>query len=96
MKKCTAVIVTLVCILFIGTCYAQDAKKPVEPKQREVMVDRNNDGVVDGVDIYDDSGKVIKRGYDTNGDKRVDRWETYDPNSGMPVVTASDGAYELR
>ena len=46
--------------------------------------------------IYDESGKVVKRGYDTNGDMVVDKWETYDQNTGMPVVTQSDGSFELR
>jgi hypothetical protein len=63
---------------------------------REVQVDRNGDTRIDGVDIYDEGGKVVRRGYDTNNDMVIDRWETYDPNTGMPIVTESDKAYELR
>ena len=96
MKKLAALVLALICVMFIGTCQAQDAGNSTGAKQKEVMVDRNNDGVVDGVDIYNDSGKIIKRGYDTNNDKMVDRWESYDENTGMPVVTGSDTAFELR
>jgi hypothetical protein len=64
--------------------------------QKNVMVDRNNDGKIDGVDIYDDSGKVVKRGYDTNDNMRVDSWETYDENTGLPIVVASDETYLLQ
>ncbi len=63
---------------------------------KEIQVDRNGDTRIDGVDIYDEDGKVVKRGYDTNNDMVIDRWETYDPNTGMPIVTESDKAYELR
>ncbi len=95
MKKYAAVVV-LVCLFFIGVCQAEEAQKSVEAKQKEIMADRDKDGVVDGVDIYDDSGKVVKRGYDDNNDRMVDRWETYDENTGMPIVTESDKAFELR
>jgi len=39
---------------------------------------------------------VVKRGYDSNGDMKVDRWETYDQNTGMPIVVESDAAFLLQ
>ena len=60
------------------------------------MTDLNGDGKVDGVDIYDENGNVVKRGYDTNGDMKVDRWESIDSNTGLPIVVASDESFELR
>ena len=60
------------------------------------MVDRNNDTKIDGIDVYDENGKVAKRGYDTNNDMVIDKWETYDENTGMPIATESDKAFELR
>lgn len=95
MKKCAVMAIVLACLFFIGTCMTAEAQK-VTASQKQVMVDRNNDSKIDGVDIYDDSGKVAKRGYDTNNDMVVDRWETYDENTGMPIVTESDEAFELR
>ena len=74
---------------------AADAEEAA-PKQKEVMVDRDNDGVTDGVDIFNDVGKIIKRGYDTDGNKTVDRWQAYDGNTGMPIVTESDKAFLLQ
>lgn len=96
MKKYAVVAMLLACIIFIGTCQAADAQKPAAARQKQVLVDRNNDGKIDGVDIYDDSGKVVKRGYDDNGDNYVDRWETYDRETGMPIVTQSDKSFELK
>lgn len=86
MKKAVLLIVIIMCLACAGLAFAQ----------KEVMVDRDKDGKTDGVDIYDDSERVVKRGYDTNRDMNVDRWETYDQNTGMPIVTQSDKAFELR
>lgn len=57
---------------------------------REVPVDRNGDGKIDGVDFYDDQGRLVRKGYDENGDGLNDRYLDYDPNTGMPMVTQSD------
>ena len=90
------IVVTLLCVALAGTAFAVPQNQKLSTSPKQVMVDRNNDGKIDGVDIYDDSGKVVKRGYDTNGDGFVERWESYDENSGMPIVTQSDKAFELK
>ncbi len=95
MKKLVALLVVLTVLLSVGICMAAESQK-LSTSQKEVMVDRNNDGKIDGVDIYDDSGKVVKRGYDSNEDMRVDRWETYDENTGTPIVVGSDEAFLLQ
>ena len=95
MKKFAALLVVSAVLLSFGICIAAESEH-LSTKSKNVMVDRNNDGKIDGVDIYDDSGKVVKRGYDTNGDGYVDVWETKDENTGMPIVTQSDKSFELR
>ena len=95
MKKFLMLLVMSAIVLSAGMCMAAESEK-WSTSQKGVTVDRNNDGKVDGVDIYDDSGKVMKRGYDTNDNMRVDRWETYDENTGLPIVVASDEAYLLQ
>ena len=95
MKKFVALSVALAVVMSIGICMAAESQKlSTSPKQ--VMVDRNLDGKIDGVDIYDESGKVVKRGYDSNGDMKVDKWEAYDQNNGMPIVVESDEAFLLQ
>lgn len=96
MKKFAAwIVIVAVAALFAGICAAAESQK-YSTKQKDAMVDRNGDGRIDGVDIYDESGKVVKRGYDTDNDMKVDNWETYDGNTGLPIVTQSDKAYLLQ
>ena len=95
MKKVYAAVVILLCIAFAGSCIAAESEH-LSTKSKNVMVDRNGDNKIDGVDIYDESGKVVKRGYDTDGDSRVDIWETYDQNTGIPIVTQSDKSFLLQ
>jgi len=94
MKKFVALVMLMLCIVLTGVAFAAPQSQTVSTKQ--VLVDRNGDNKIDGVDIYDESGKVVKRGYDTNGDMVVEKWETYDENTGMPIVTESDRSFELR
>jgi hypothetical protein len=94
MKKFVVLVALMLCIVLAGVASAAPQSQMVSTKH--VLVDRNGDNKIDGVDIYDESGKVVKRGYDTNGDMVVDKWETYDENTGMPIVTKSDGAFELK
>ncbi|MDD5173520.1 MAG: hypothetical protein PHV48_01675 [Candidatus Omnitrophica bacterium] len=95
MKKLAVLLVVSALLLSVGICMAAESQK-WSTGQKNVMVDRNNDGKIDGVDIYDESGKVVKRGYDSNGDMNVDNWETYDNNTGMPIVVESDKAFLLQ
>ncbi|MFA5085910.1 MAG: hypothetical protein WC482_06055 [Candidatus Omnitrophota bacterium] len=95
MKKLAVLSVVSALLLSVGICMAAESQKWSTGK-KNVMVDRNNDGKIDGVDIYDESGKVIKRGYDSDEDMNVDNWETYDNNTGMPIVVESDKAFLLQ
>lgn len=95
MKKIAVSVAVMLCLVFAGICIAANSEH-LSTKPKQVLVDRNGDGKIDGVDIYDDSGKVVKRGYDTKGDGFVDRWETYDENTGTPIVTQSDKAFSLQ
>lgn len=95
MKKAYVVVAVFLCIAFASFCMAAESEK-LSTCQKEIMVDRNGDSKIDGVDIYDDNGKVVKRGYDTNEDMMVDNWETYDENTGMPIVTESDKEFLLQ
>lgn len=94
MKKVTVLVAIMLCIAFIGTALAVQQSQKLSTKQ--ILVDRNADTRIDGIDVYDANGKVVKRGYDTNSDMVIDKWETYDENTGMPIVTESDKAFELR
>jgi hypothetical protein len=93
MKKRAGLVLVLVVLLTVGICMAAESQKWSTSQK---MVDRNNDGKIDGVDIYDDSGMVVKRGYDTNENMKVDRWETYDENTGLPIVVESDESFLLQ
>jgi len=95
MKKLAVWLVLLAVLLSVGICMAAESEH-LSTKSKNMMVDRNNDGKIDGVDIYDESGLVVKRGYDSNENMRVDRWETYDENTGMPIVVASDEEFLLQ
>ncbi len=95
MKKIFALVVIMLCVVLAGAAFAAPQSQKVSTEQKSVLVDRNGDTRIDGIDIYDKDGKVIKRGYDTNGDMVIDKWETYDENTGMPIVAESDKAFEL-
>ena len=95
MKKRVALLVALAVLLSVGIITAAESQK-LSTKQKNVMVDRDHDNKIDGVDIYDESGKVVKRGYDSNGDMKVDNWQTYDENTGTPIVVQSDKAFLLQ
>jgi hypothetical protein len=96
--------VALIFTAFTGACYAEDAQAPVvgqaleQPqgqivkarKYKEVPIDRNGDTKIDGVDIYDNDEKLVRQGYDDDGDGMNDRYLDYDPETGMPMVTATD------
>ena len=95
MKKFVVSAVIMLCVCMAGSAFAVPQSQTVSTKQKVVLVDRNGDNRIDGVDIYDENGKVVKKGYDTNNDMVIDRCETYDQNTGLPIVTESDKAFEL-
>ena len=90
--------------VFVSSSHAQEAQSPDQgvsqaapqgemvkaKKYREVPVDRNGDLKIDGVDIYDNDNRLVRKGYDDDGDGLNDRYLNIDPNTGMPMVTASD------
>lgn len=96
MNKVMVVLVVMLAVIFASNLSMAAQSEHLSTKSKQSTVDRNSDGKIDGVDIYDESGKVVKRGYDDNGDMRVDRWQTYDENTGTPIVTQSDSAYLLQ
>jgi len=95
MNKLVVLFVALAVLLSVGICTAAESQR-LSTSSKKVLVDRNIDGMIDGVDIYDDKGNVVKRGYDTNRDMKVDNWETYDENTGLPIVVQSDKAFLLQ
>jgi hypothetical protein len=90
--------------IFVGASHAQEAQSPAEgvnqaapqgevvkaKKYKEVPVDRNGDLKIDGVDIYDNDNRIVRKGYDDDGDGMNDRYLDIDPNTGMPMTAASD------
>ena len=94
--------VILAAAVFVSSSHAQEAQAPVQEqsaaqgemvkarKYKEVPVDRNGDLKIDGVDIYDNDDRIVRKGYDDDGDGLNDRYLKIDPNTGMPMVTASD------
>jgi len=74
----------VLCAVAAGLCYAEApaADKPAEGNVKAVVVDRNNDGIMDGVDEFDKGGRIIRKGYDTDADGQCETWETYDPDTG--------------
>lgn len=96
MYKYLAIVLLLLCVVLAGNVFAVPQHESYSTDQKHIMVDRNGDKAIDGVDIYNSDGKVVKKGYDTNNDMVIDKWDTYDENTGMPIVTESDKAFELR
>jgi len=94
VKKSVALFIVLAVVLSVGISVAAESQK-LSTKGKMTMVDRNKDGKIDGVDIYDENGKVVKMGHDTNNDMVVDKWDATDQETGMPLVVASDSAFEL-
>jgi len=93
MKRIVVLVMMMLCVAFVANVIAVPQSQRISTKT--MLVDRNNDGKIDGVDVYDQNGKVMQRGYDTNNDMVIDRWEQTDENTGLPIVTKSDGAFEL-
>jgi hypothetical protein len=94
MKRVFALaVVVAVCAIIAASVSAVPQHERISTKT--MLVDRNNDGKIDGIDVYDQDGKIMQRGYDTNGDTVIDKWQPTDVNTGLPVVTESDNAYNL-
>jgi len=96
MKKTAVLVALMLCVILAGAVFAVAQHEKLSTGEKQVLVDRNGDKRIDGIDIYNADGKIVKRGYDTNNDMIIDKWETYDENTGMPIVAESDKAFELR
>lgn len=96
MKKYVIAVVLSACVFMSGICVAASSPDQLAPNEKKTIVDRNNDGKSDGVDIFNQDGRLARRGYDTDGDGYVDMWQATDENTGLPIVTQSDKAFELR
>ncbi|MEI8176358.1 MAG: hypothetical protein WCG78_05780 [Candidatus Omnitrophota bacterium] len=88
-----------VAVLFVVGCaaYAHAEGEPQKPagtiasqqfKPREVKMDRNHDGKVDHIEIYDEKGVIVKVENDTKGDGKINEWVTYE--NGIPVKGEKD------
>ncbi|MDD5495780.1 MAG: hypothetical protein PHP46_01610 [Candidatus Omnitrophica bacterium] len=82
--KYLCVALVFLSVLCAGPCMA-----------REIDVDRDGDGTMDGVDVYDQDDRKIRSGYDMDHDGNIERWQTYDPNTGLPDVVPSDSLDEI-
>ncbi len=92
-----AFVLMLACVLLVGVSSAEEAKgAKTAPKEKVVNIDKDNNGVIDEKEIYNEEGKIVRKGYDTNGDGVMERWQSYDPNTGLPNIVGSDTAGELR
>jgi hypothetical protein len=95
--KYLCIAAALACIFAFGACRAESAQAPAPAAgERIVDVDRNGDGTIDGVDVYNEENKLIRRGYDTNNDGVMESYQSYNPNTGLPDVVESDKSMELR
>jgi hypothetical protein len=65
-----------------------ETAKVSQVKPKEIKVDRNYDGVVDRIEIYDDKGAIIRVESDTNADGKIDEWVYYE--GGAPVKGEKD------
>ncbi|MBN1527351.1 MAG: hypothetical protein JW919_07205 [Candidatus Omnitrophica bacterium] len=82
------IMLALLCVAGTNLCHAEPpaADKPAEGDIRAVAVDRDLDGVMDGVDEFDKGGRLIRKGFNAEADGQCETWETYDPQTGMLKV----------
>ncbi len=66
----------------------QTTAKASQVKPKEIKMDRNYDGVVDRIEIYDLKGVITRVESDTNGDGKIDEWVYYE--EGIPVKGEKD------
>jgi antitoxin component YwqK of YwqJK toxin-antitoxin module len=57
-------------------------------KPKEIKMDRNHDGKVDHIEIYDAKGIISKIENDTKGDGKIDEWVYYE--NEIPVKAERD------
>ena len=67
------------------TVKASEARQ-IRPK--EVKIDRNYDGVIDRIEVYDTKGLITRVEADVNGDGKID--ETVHYENGIPVKGEKD------
>jgi hypothetical protein len=89
-------VLAIAILVSAGTCAAQQAGDTKGPALKEKAVDSNNDGKIDYVDYYNERGQLVRRGYDADGNGVMERYDSYDPETGLPAVVPSDEDYEIR
>ncbi len=82
VKRLVVLCLGIVVLVFvsINSASAQKQEKdfPVRQlKAKEIKIDRNYDGVVDRVEVYNKKGVIIRVEADTNGDGKMDEWVFY-------------------
>ncbi|MBU0548690.1 MAG: hypothetical protein KJ710_02965 [Candidatus Omnitrophica bacterium] len=65
-----------------------ETAKASQVKPKEIKVDRNYDGVVDRIEIYNAKGVIIRNESDTNSDGKIDEWIYYEV--GVPIKGEKD------
>ncbi len=93
MNKAVVLSLCVLAVGFIGisSALAQEEAREAEGQQfraREIRMDRNFDGVVDRVEIYDEKGVIIRLEVDTNGDGKMNEWIFY--KDGNPTKGERD------
>ncbi len=64
-------------VLALGLIGVQLVSAQQRLRPKEIKMDRNGDGVIDRVEVYDDQGTIIRVEADTNGDGKMNEWVYY-------------------
>ena len=88
MKKAIILSLCAVVVGLIGVSSLSAQEEVGRAEERrfralEIRLDRNFDGVVDRVEIYDGKGVIIKVEADTTGDGKMNEWVYYE--GGIPT-----------
>ena len=88
MKK-----VGILCLCWVGALGLMSiepvsAQKLKQPRPKEIRMDRNYDGVIDRVEVYDEKGIIIRVEADTTGDGKMNEWIYY--KKGNPTKAEKD------
>jgi hypothetical protein len=67
-----------------------EVRVSIKGRERCYGEDTNHDGVIDTWDVMDESGNLVKRAHDSNGDGRADQVWTFDPTRKGCATIASD------
>ena len=94
MKKVLTILcLCVIAIGVIGIELTSAQKEAVIPEARqflpkEIKLDRNHDGVIDRIEVYNEKGIIIRVEADTTNNGKMDEWVTY--KKGKPVKAEKD------